>query len=288
MDDSERSQADIKALHLLLQQAYRRRLIHIVVITGVLFVAALTVIAGIGLIIYTNQDHYGGPVIMASTFQVLVLLAIILGLVVHGMSVGRMTSILVGVLRTSVGSLQREVHTLSQGLLPQSSSMQQVIEHIRERFGASRSDPVDADEPALTDKEQQYLVSVQQMSAILEELESTRAAAESQLANPDLAAFAYGFATICVLSSSLLFVGSTENTEFPRILMIGICLTCALSCLAVLRRPTGPQFVIEESLRKMGLSMEALTDSLRSRDMGLPPKISSDDLVATLTRDPEP
>lgn len=93
-----------------------------------------------------------------------------------------------------------------------------------------------------------------------------------------MAVFAYGFAGVCLLSTVVLMFGSTETGQFLRVLLLAIGMVCATACHAVLARPTTPQFLVEQTLRKLGLSVEALADSMRAR-AGKPPPFAPDSEV---------
>jgi hypothetical protein len=214
--------------------------------------------------------------------EALALVVIMLGLILHGMSLGRITSIMVGVLRSSIDMLMNEISSLSRGVVTGSASGDPERSPGEEAGASSGSPPYDE----TSAKTSRLRTATAQLNGILAELDSTGLAVQSQVSMIDMALFAYGFAAICLLTTGVLAFGSTENAEYLRILLLGIGTVCAAACYAVLARPTNPQFLVEQSLRKLGLSLEALTDSMRARVGGLPPMLDDHEVFEPV-RGPE-
>jgi hypothetical protein len=266
----------LDVLRSALASAYARRIRHIVAINGILFLAIAVIIAGILRFVFSNID-YGALVLAAGAVEVCLIIAIILGLVLHGMALGRMTSIMVGILKTSIDLLTSEIGALAKEIVPGDRSTEQFLDNLDDYMRMNRETDAEASPEAIAKRERLYSAN-NQIRSVFSELETTQIAVQGQQDSMDMAVFAYGFAIICLLSTTVTAIGLTSTAEFPRVVVIGIGIFCGAACYTVLCRPTNPQFLIEQSLRKLGLSVEVLTDSIRARDTRYPSQLMTDDV----------
>jgi hypothetical protein len=266
---SDKAAEHLGNLRDALASSYARRSRHIFYIGVALFFAAAVIVVSMLRLIGQSKPSYGVLTMTTGAVQALALVLIILGLILHGMSLGRMTSMMVGVLRSSIDMLMNEISSLSREVMPGTVSVDP--ERSSKEQGSTSSDPLSFGETSA--KSERLRAANAQVRSILSELDSTGMAVQSQITMIDMALFAYGFAAICLLTTGVLAFGSTEHAEYLRILLLAIGTVCAAACYAVLARPTNPQFLVEQSLRKLGLSLEALTDSMRARAGNLPPML---------------
>ncbi|WP_431286304.1 hypothetical protein [Roseateles chitinivorans] len=254
MDLDERIAQYLKVLRTALSESYTARNRHIFFISLLLFVSAMIVLISILTLIVQATSRYGTITVSVGAGLVLVIIFVILALILHGMSLGRMTSIMLGVLKSSMDILSDEIQVLATNSLPSA----------HEKTEPNRNEPPIGGPDRLE-------IARTQMHGIVSELESAHGAVQNQSDTLDMAVFAYGFAGICVLSTGVMASGSTHQSEYLRVLLLVIGMVCATACYAVLARPTTPQFLVEQTLRKLGLSLEALSDGMRARASTAPP-----------------
>jgi hypothetical protein len=267
--------SNINYLQDAVNTAFARRSRHITSICVALFLSIGATVAGMVALVYTSSVEYGEMTILIGSAQVVALISIVLGLILHHMNLARATSSLMGILRNNLDTLHREIADLSLRSTDEIQARQEAP------TGAASVTLNDASAlPQFPAREATSKLQVVQfqINGIVTELETTVMAFKNQPGTTDVAVFAYGFAVVCLLSACMIGIGSTKNTEFLRALLLGIGTISAISCYAILTKPTIAHFLVEQCFRRLGFSIDALVNNRRTKVSHLPPTLDEHDI----------